>query len=103
MRDILYWEMSSRCFPLKLSQKYIVHVQKSRELSDFILNSCYWSKNWLFEADIPTSISNLNENFANMSIMVIMKQEVQSVLTFLKYRMELVPFMAALCSKYSKT
>jgi hypothetical protein len=40
-------------------------------------------KNRLFEADIPASINYLNENFANMSIMVIMKQEVQSTLIFL--------------------
>ena len=41
-----------------------------------------------FWADIAALLNYLNETFAKRSIMVIMKQEVQSVLTFLKYRME---------------
>lgn len=42
-------------------------------------------QNRRFWADINTLLNYLNENFTNRPIMVIMKQEVEWVLTFLKY------------------
>jgi len=95
IRNILF-RCSTRCCKAQLySYKKFRHKSQLNYGTLSIL-FCDSGRNRRFWADIPTLLNYLNEYFTKRSIMVIMKQEVQSALTFLKYRMELARLTAAL-------